>query len=53
MLWPPFFLWGRDIPGHPMRQLDAHSTRTHAFERWWSLVEEVAHDSNLVSGETG
>jgi glycosyltransferase involved in cell wall biosynthesis len=33
--------------------LDAHYTRRQALERWRNLVEEVAHDSTLVSGETG
>jgi hypothetical protein len=33
--------------------LDAHFTRRQAFNRWRSLVEEVAHNRNLVGGETG
>ncbi len=40
--------------GHRARaMLDAHFTRRQAFNRWRSLVEEVAHNRCLVGGEIG
>jgi glycosyltransferase involved in cell wall biosynthesis len=38
---------------HARAMLDAHFTRRQAFNRWRSLVEELAHNRGLVGGETG